>query len=572
MSELSSNALEVAESRYFMEGENWEDLCRRVSETVARNESSYEEYKDKFYNMIYNMEFLPAGRILRNSGRSRGSLFNCFNVPIGDSIEEIGQCIKDSLILWSDGGGVGVDISQLRPALAPIKGKGGKSSGAVSFLSAMDAVASTIESGGSRRAAALASISVSHPEVTNFIDAKVVDGRLPHFNISVAITEEFLGAVIEDKTWEFKFAQQNYGQVKARELWDHILSNMIEYAEPGILNWSNLVKNNSFYFAPIRGVNPCSEAVLDSYGSCDLGSVVLTKFVPSSNTNWQKLESTLRLAVRFLDDVIDINNYSIEKVRMAAQNSRRIGIGICGLAEYLFAKKARYGSEKSILEVERLMRFIRDIVYDESVNLSIEKGAFPAFNPIDYSKASFIRKLPAKLRMRIRENGIRNVTLLALAPTGSVSLLPEVVPGIEPLFSKAYRRKDRVSERIYIHNLYTEMLAKNEEIPDWYVDAYDLVPEDHFEIQVACQKYTDGGISKTIFLPENSTKDDLNKLLLEYINDLKGITVYRDKSRKDQILERMNKNEISKALKKEANIYSSMTEEDVSCAKGTCEI
>ena len=258
-STLSDSALTIARSRYFMdETEDWSKLSYRVGGEAARAENgSAPKYREEFAEVIYNLEFLPGGRILRNTGRPRGSLFNCYVLPVGDSREEIGQWLKDSLILWGEGGGVGCNLSYLRPRGAAIKGVGGNSSGPVSFLEASDAVANTIESGGSRRAAALACMNVTHPDIMEFIDAKMTHGKLSHYNISVAVTEDFLTAVEADDMWQFKFAQQFYGEVRAREIWDKIIENMVNDAEPGLLHWDNLTSNNSYYFSPIMATNPC---------------------------------------------------------------------------------------------------------------------------------------------------------------------------------------------------------------------------------------------------------------------------------------------------------------------------
>ena len=572
---LSENALEIAENRYFMKerNENWEACARRVGRIVANAENSKAmEYAEKFSEIIYNMYFLPGGRIFRNAGRPRGSMFNCYHLPIGDSREEIGQYYKDSLILWGEGGGIGVNISSLRPSGAPIKGVGGISSGPVSFLEASDAIAETIESGGSRRAAALASMNVSHPDILRFIDAKLVHGKLSHFNISVAVTEDFLEAVESKRDWEFKFANKTYGKMPAIEIWDKIVENMVNCAEPGLLNWDNVIKNNSYYYDPVMGTNPCGEAVLAPYDVCDLGSLVLPKFITGNiNTNWKKLEEVIKLAVRFLDDVIDVNKYVLQEIDIKAHNSRRIGLGVMGLAEYLFAKKVRYGSEKSIVEIERLMKFIRDKVYETLIELSIEKGSFPRFDPVAYGKASFIRKLPASLRMAIKEHGVRCVTGMALAPTGTISLLAEVTSGVEPLFRKAYRRSDRVSDRIYVHHIYKDLLFSSGDLPDWYVDTDDLEPYEHFDVQAAVQKYTDGAVSKTINMPAGTKPETLSKLTLEYIYDLKGVTVYVDECREGQILNKISKKEVEKYIKK-CNIDSKIDVETTKCAGGSCEL
>jgi len=571
---LSDSAKIVAENRYFMEGEAWEDCARRVGMEAGRVENgNAAKYIEDFSEMIYNMDFLPGGRILRNTRRARGSLFNCYVLPIGDSIEEIGQFMKDALILWSEGGGVGCNFSYLRPRGTSIKGKGGNSSGPVSFLESSDALANTIESGGSRRAAALACMHVSHPDILEFIDVKLTHGKLKHYNLSVAINEDFLEAVESDKEWQFKFAQQNYGTIRAREIWDKIIENMVQCAEPGLLNWRNLQSNNSYYFDPILSTNPCGEVPLGSYGVCNLGSLVLSNFVKGrTTTNWKKMEYVLKLAVRFLDNIIDINKYVLREIDINAHNGRRVGIGVMGLAEYLFAKKLRYGSKEAIYEVERLMRFIRDTVYEESIKLATEKGAFPKFDSVNYGKAHFVRTLPAAMRMSIKKHGIRNVTLMAVAPTGTISLLPEVTSGIEPLFLKAYLRSDRISDRMYVHPIYKEALLNGteREIKEWFVDTNDLDPTDHFETQAIIQKYVDGALSKTINLPKDTTPAELSDLTLEYIYDLKGVTVYVDKSREGQILNKVNEKEVKKYIFE--NKETSENTMVIQCATGSCDL
>jgi ribonucleoside-diphosphate reductase alpha chain len=573
--ELSENALTVAKSRYFEEGEDWDSCTLRVANSISEAEGGKKlEYRDKFHEMIYNVDFIPAGRILRNSGHSKGSLLNCFVLPIGDSIEEIGEFYKNTLILWANGAGVGANFSFLRPKGDKILGKGGESSGLVSFLEASDATAKCIESGGSRRAAGLACVDVSHPEVLDFIDAKLVDKKISHYNISIGINNEFLEAVERDSDWEFKFKQRSYGKVKARFIWDKIVNNMVNTAEPGLLNFTNLMKNNSYYFAPITSTNPCGEVALENGGCCCLGSLNLPNFITGNiNTNWVKLEKTIGLAVRFLDNVIDVNKYSLKENDIKAHESRRIGLGVLGLANYLFAKKIRYGSHESIIEIEKLFRFIRDCTYQELVKLSVEKGAFPKFDPVQYVKSSFIRKLPVSMRMEIKNKGVRCVTALSQAPCGTISLVADRISGIEPLIAKAYRRVDRVSSRIYINPIYENILKEEGTTPDWFVDSYDLKPEDHLEVQSAVQKYVDGAISKTVNLPKETTGDDLSKLLLEYAKDLKGVTVYRDGSREGQILNPLTEEETLEYLKNNnKEVKRNLSEEDVQCVGGKCEI
>ncbi len=597
--QLSENALQIAESRYFLNGETWETCTERVADAVAHPEPSKQKYKEKFHEMIHEMFFIPGGRIMRNSHRARGSMFNCYHLPIGDSIEEIGQFYKDALILWSEGGGVGCNFTSLRPEGSDILGKGGQSSGLVSFMVVADFISKVIESGGERRAAAIGHIDVTHPEIMNFIDAKLIKpdvgswlredtpkeiikfvkekvdiGALSHFNISVVVNNDFLEAAETNSSWDFQFKQKKYGTIQARDLWDKIVNNMVNCAEPGLINWSNFSKNNSWYFEPVLGSNPCGEAILGPYGVCDLGSLVLPNFITGTvNTNWVKLEQTIDLAVRFLDNVIDINKYTLKEIDISAHSSRRIGLGVLGVAEYLFAKKIRYGSEKAVVEIERLMRFIRDAAYKASIRLATEKGSFPKFDPVLFGKSSFIRKLPAMMRTDIKKHGVRNTTLMAIAPTGTISLLADYTSGIEPLFAKAYIRKDRVGERVYVHPKYKDLMdSDGKKIPDWLVDAFDLSPEDHFEIQCAVQKYVDGGVSKTINLPKDTKPEELSKLLLEYVYDLKGVTVYRDGSREGQILNSIPHQEALKRYKNKTQIDIHPSMEDVACSTSGCEV
>jgi ribonucleoside-diphosphate reductase alpha chain len=564
---LSENALTIATSRYFMENENWRSFSRRVASAPAEIEKDKELYKEKFSEMVYEMDFLGGGRILRNSGRAKGSMLNCFHLPCGDSIEEIGDFIKESLILWAEGGGVGTSFSQLRPKGDLIKGKGGASTGPVSFIEAANAVSLTIESGGARRAAALGSLSVSHPDIFDFIDAKIVHGKISNFNISVEITNHFIDCVENNSDWALEFNNKLYRTVKAREIWNKIVENMIKHAEPGILNMDNVTENNSWYFAPVTGVNPCGEATLSPHESCDLGSLVLPHFVDNNgNTNWPKLKETIFLSVRFLDNVLDVNKYVITKIKDVSHDGRRIGVGIMGLAEYLFKKKIKYGSEESLLQIQELMTFIRDNCYLASIEISKEKGPFPKFDRDLYLSSPFVKNLPKEIQTEIYKNGIRNVTLMAIAPTGTISLLPEVSSSIEPLFAKSFIRRDRAGNRVYIHPLYENLITETHKIPRWFVDAYDLSPSEHFLVQRVVQKFVDGAVSKTINLPKGTTEEQLSELLLNNIKYVKGVTVYVDGSRPGQILNRMSDGQVIAYLKKNGKLASHiLTEDDVDC-------
>lgn len=568
---LSTNSELIFRERYAIsESEDWQGLSLRVGQGAAQVEEDYNYWCETFASDIYNMLFLPGGRILRNVGRNRGSLFNCYVEPLEDSIEQIGDFQKNCGVLWSEGGGVGCNISYLRPKGAAIVQKEGESSGPIPFLKWANAGANCIKIGGSRRAAALAMMNVSHPDIFRFINAKLSEGELNCFNISVAVTEDFLQAVEADDEWQLKWRNKTWDKVPAREIWDLILSNMVRCAEPGLINWDNLRSNNSYYFDPIVSTNPCGEVPLGAHGVCCLGSIVLPNFITGkTNTNWQLMEKTVQNAIRFLDNIIQINRYVIDDVKYKAFDGRRVGLGVMGLAEYLFAKGVRYGSKEAVRVVSILMENLRNFAYEASCKLSAEKEPFPKYDVKEYSKAHFFKTLPAAIRMDIKKHGMRNVTVMAIAPTGTISLIPEVTSSIEPLFCKAYLRSDQISTRAYIHPIYKEIIKNDEEMPEWYVDSTDLKPEDHFEMQVAVQNYVDGAVSKTINCPRGFQADELSDLLLEYIRDLKGVTIYVDGSRGGQILSPLNREEALSYIR-EDNILDEI--EERLCANGSCEL
>jgi len=565
---LSENALEVARSRYFWDNESsWEDLAERISKEVSKLEKDYYKYKEEYYNALVELDFLPGGRILRNLGKLKPSTSNCNFLPIDDNIESIAETLKNYLIISSYGGGTGINFSTLRPKGTPLNTKGGVSSGLVSFIEMFNDAGIRLETGGQRRAAGIGLCSVTHPEIEDFIAAKVKHDKLTQFNISVIIDDRFLQAVENDEDWDLKFAGKVYNTVKARDLWNNILDNMLKHSEPGIINWSKLSKNNSYYFSPIRGCNPCGEVPLGDFEVCNLMSLNLVNFISGRSTNWQKLERSIYLAIRFLDNIIDLSFYPISNQENVVKNARRIGLGVMGLGDFLYKKEIRYGSERSLLEIERLFRFIRDTAYSASIELAKERGAFPKYDRSEYCRAHFIKKLPAKIRMQIKEYGIRNCTIVTCPPTGSTSLLPEVSSGIEPIISKAYLRQDGVSNRIYIHPAYKAVIEEGGDKPEWLVDSFDLKPEDHLEVQTVINKYVDNAVSKTINLPKETTVDDLSKLLLEYAFDLRGVTIYRDGTREYQPITPLKHDEIIKYLKN-----STSTPAEVECKGGACDL
>lgn len=566
---INPNAQQIIESRYLWIEKNektWGDVARRVGSVVGSATTDTNLYIDKFINMIDEGYFIPGGRINRNAGRPRGSMFNCYCVPFGDSIEEIANGTAACMQLWKDGGGCGVPLSGLRPSGTPLVSSGGYSSGPLPFLYGLNEIGKAIETGGQRRAAGLALLSISHPDVLKFIDSKKSDGKLSHFNISVGITEDFIDSVRQDREWPLIWQNKIYNTVSARELWAQIVKGLSQNGEPGLINLDNLTINNSYYFSPIIGCNPCGEAVLEAWGVCNLGSLVLKNFVSNGRVKWKQLEEIIHLAVRFLDHAIDVNVYALPQIKQTAQKSRRIGIGVMGLADMFFDLGIRYGSPAALDFTERLFKFIRNISYEASVKLATERGTFPAFDSTLYCKAKFIKTLPPSLRTDIRKYGTRNVTVMAMAPTGTISLVPECTSGIEPLMYKAYRRNDRVSTRYYIHPMYNPNEPK-----DYLVDSTDLGPLDHIEMQSTVQKYTDGAVSKTILIPKDYSDDYLSDIILESISDLKGITVYRDGSREGQPVVPLTQQEVEELLKTQTKTLD-VAIEVLDCAKGGCEI
>ncbi len=564
---LSSKAEEICKSRYFDEHETkWDQLSKRVGYGIGGT-----EYGETFSTMINDMLFIPAGRILRNADTRNGSLFNCYSIPVGDSLREIGECNKSALMVWGKGGGVGINFSSLRPLGAAIRQGDAQSSGLVSFLRAINSFAGTIESGGERRAASLGLCEVWHPEIKHFINAKLMDGEIKYFNISVGITKEFLEAVRCDGEWPLHFNQKEFQRINARSLWNLVIRNMHKNGEPGLLNMSNLTKNNSYYFAPVRSTNPCGEAPLEDWGCCCLGSLVLPKFATNTGRmKWSLLEEVINRGIHFLDNCIDHNNYTMEQIKSSAQKGRRIGLGVMGLADLLFKCGIRYGSPDAIDFCDNLFKRIRNYAYTASIKLAVEKGSFPAFDSNLYCKSSFISKgFSPAIRKDIRTYGTRNVTLLAMAPTGTISVIQEVWSGIEPLMCKAYERNDRVSKRVYIHPHYRDPGTAN---ADWFVDSTDLSPNEHIETQTAIQRFTDGAVSKTINIPKHYKASELSGTILESISDLKGMTVYRNGSRDNQVIRPLSTKEVAERLKTNPKESNSVSEAMVACPTGTCEI
>ncbi|HJO95647.1 MAG TPA: adenosylcobalamin-dependent ribonucleoside-diphosphate reductase [Victivallales bacterium] len=530
---------------------SYEDTWKRISGALSKNEKDSKYWEEKFYEILSDFKFLPAGRIIANAGTKLDSvtMFNCYVMnDVTDSIEGIFDTVKNAALTQKQGGGVGFDFSSIRPAGSHIQGCGAAASGPISFMQVLDATCRTIMSAGQRRGAQMGVMRCDHPDIEQFITSKQEDGKLKMFNLSVAITNKFIEAVENNEDWELKFKDKVYKTVKAVDLWDLIMKSTYDYAEPGFLlidKINNL--NNLYYCEEIRATNPCGEQPLPSFGACLLGSLNLTKFVKNAFTDkaeimFNELSKTAKTAVRMLDNVIDMSNYPLPQQKAEAEAKRRIGIGITGLADLFLSMGVKYGSNESIDLSEKIMQTITYSVYESSTELAEEKGTFPLYDTEKYLEGNFIKTLPEKIQLAIRKNGMRNSHLTSIAPTGTISLLSgNVSSGLEPVFAFHYTRKIRntteadVTEvevtdyayREYLKHLGVKKLS-DKKLPDYFVSSSDIEPLLHLKIQGILQKYVDSSISKTINIPVDYPFDKFKDVYLQaYKQGLKGCTTFR---------------------------------------------
>ena len=526
------------------------DTWRRVAKTAALTEKDPTLWEKRFYSILKDFQFLPAGRILANAGtkRANATLFNCYVMDrIPDSIDGIFDIVKEAAITQKEGGGVGFDFSTIRPRGAPIHGSDSQASGPVSFMYILDSACKTILSSGHRRGAQMAVLRCDHPDIEEFIVAKLKSGVLTMFNLSVAVTDEFIQAVKCNADWHLCFKDKIYRTIKARELWEKIIHSAYGCGDPGVIFIDRMNRmNNLNYCETISATNPCGEQPLPSSGACLLGSINLTRFVKdpfsnNRNVDFQRISSVVSVAVRFLDNLIDLNHYPLDKQKQEAISKRRIGIGITALADLFLFSKIRYGSSKSIELGERIMETIAHSAYKTSSDLAAEKGAFPKYNVQNFLKSRFILSLPEEIRKRIKKQGIRNSHLISIAPTGTISLLAgNVSSGIEPVFAFRHTRRIRQNNLSlplefevldYAYKKYKERHASGSytpRLPDYFVAACDISPQEHIQMQAALQKYVDSSISKTINIPENYPYNRFKKLFMyAYDKGSKGCTTFR---------------------------------------------
>lgn len=523
-----------------------EKTWQRVAKAVAKPEKDRVAWQQKFYDILQNFQFLPGGRILAGAGTKHTvTLFNCFVMPVSDSLDSIFSSLKEGALTLQEGGGVGYDFSSLRPSGFPVTHAGAIASGPISFMRIWDAMCATMQSTGARRGAMMGILRCDHPDIEAFVQAKSNPHELRHFNVSVLVSDKFMQAVRENSSWELIFPDEKTVRVvktiKARELWHAIIKSAYDYAEPGVLFEDTINrKNNLWYCEKLSATNPCGEIPLPNYGACNLGSLNLTQFVVNSfsdkaSFHWEKLQNITATATRFLDNVIDVSRYPLKAQKLQALSTRRIGLGITGLADLFVMMGIKYGSEDSLKLAARIMKTISETTWQTSIELAQERGVFPLFEKEKYLQGEFVRALPAELQQGIAKYGVRNSHHNTIAPTGTISLLANNVSnGIEPVFSEHYQRVVHISEnktQKFDVMDFALRLWRNQNhagLPPAWMESHALTPENHLQMQAAMQPYIDNAISKTINIPENFPFEKMTEVYTQaHALGLKGCTVFR---------------------------------------------
>jgi ribonucleoside-diphosphate reductase alpha chain len=545
--------------------ETWRRLARALAAVEPENTTNWEE---QFFSILQDFKFLPGGRIHAGAGTARNvTLLNCFVMgTIEDSVSGIFHALQEAALTMQQGGGIGVDFSTLRPRGTAAKGVGTIASGAVSFMQIWDAMCGTILSTGARRGAMMATLRCDHPDIEEFVTAKQRSGQLRRFNLSVQVSDAFIAAVRSNDEWPLVFptaAFEGGGEtilrdwpgenepipcrvirrVSAAQLWERILRATYDHSEPGVLFIDRINRlNNLWYRERLTATNPCGEVPLPPYGACDLGSLNLTRFVVSPFTkqariDFANLEQTAGVAVRFLDNVIDVSRFPLPQQAESAHGSRRIGLGITGLADAMVMLGLSYGGEESLAVAGEVMRTICHAAYRASTALATEKHPFPYFERGRYLTGAFIGSLPEDIQSAIARRGIRNSHLIAIAPTGTISLLAgNVSSGLEPIFAASYIRsvltEDGTPKQFvltdYALDLWRQSTSSPTEMPPGFVTTAELPIAAHVQMQAALQPFVDNSIAKTINVPEKTPFDDFKRIYdMAYDMGLKGCTTFR---------------------------------------------
>ena len=581
----------IFKERYaFTNEETWPEMCIRVSQQSALAEApeKVQKYQEKFYNILLTNAFIPGGRILYNSGRPKPQLLNCFVMKQDlDSKEGWAKVTYDMILTSMTGGGCGTDFSDVRPKGADIAGHKGAAPGPIELMKLINGCGDPIRAGGSRRTALMFSLDITHPSIEEFLSVKLEESELKLANISIRCqdTTKFIHAVQNNLDWELNWKGKYKSSVLAIKLWNIICENAWKSAEPGFLNWELVASENPIYYcAELVTTNPCGELPLEEYGACDLGHLVLTRFVKNGNVLWEFMGETIRTAVRFLDNILTVNEFPLPEMRVIADLHRRIGLGTTGLADMLTLLGFRYGSEDGNKFIDKLYKFIAKAAYESSVMLAVEKGAFEACKPDLHVKGGFVKRLSPRIKNLIKEHGIRNSTVLTVAPTGTVSIVSgNCSSGIEPMMAPAYERnyfeKDVRKTEFVIHPLFKQFLDEGKDVSH-FVGSRELDVRAHLEVQKIIQRHVDSSVSKTINIPEDYDIKDMSDVWLEYMPYLKGTTFYRENSRffydKDgkklppPISKFYNAKEAMALYK--SNIEVSDKVEEQSCKSGSCEL
>jgi ribonucleoside-diphosphate reductase alpha chain len=532
-----------------------EATWRRVARALAVPERDPELWAGRFHEALSDFKFLPAGRVIAGAGTGRTvTLFNCFVMgAIPDDMSGIFENLREAALTMQQGGGIGHDFSTLRPHGAPVKGVGADASGPLSFMDVWDAMCRTIMSAGSRRGAMMATLRCDHPDIEAFVDAKRDPARLRMFNVSVLVTDAFMKAVKDDADWDLVFGGKVFRTIKAKALWDRIMRATYDVAEPGVIFIDRVNRrNNLHYCETIQATNPCGEQPLPPYGACLLGSINLAAlvkdpFTPSARLDMEALEQLVPVAVRMLDNVVDVSRFPLPQQDKEAKAKRRIGLGVTGLADALIFCGVRYGSPEAVRLTREWLGAVQRFSYLASADIAAEKGSFELYDRTRYLAGETIRGLPEDVRAAIGRYGIRNALLNSVAPTGTISLLADnVSSGIEPVFAFGYvrhvlqpdgsKREESVEDHAF--RVWRELRGNEAPPSDVFVDAQTLSPADHLAMQAAAQDFVDSSISKTINLPRDISFEAFKGVYEEaYAQGCKGCTTYRPNEVTGAVLE-----------------------------------